>query len=61
MEDMKFGALPVGLGMAQMQNPEASACYQQLTPNKQMELVDGTHEIHSKEEMRRFVAAISKL
>lgn len=58
---MKFGVLPMGFGMALMQNPEARAYYQQLPKNKQMELINSTHEIRSKQEMQRFVASITKL
>lgn len=54
-------SLPMGFGMALLQNKAARDVYDALPLTKQMELIDGTHTIRSKQEMQRYVAAITLL
>ena len=52
MENYK---MPVGLGMALAQRPEAMEKFASLSEIKKQEIIDGTHSISSKEEMRQYV------
>lgn len=47
--------MPLGLGMALMQNPSALDRFSALNENEKRELIGSTHSIRSKEEMRAFV------
>lgn len=53
--------LPMGFGMALLQNREAQRVYDSLPLGVQMELLNGTHDIRSKAEMRAYVARIPSL
>lgn len=50
--------MPLGLGMALAQNPEAMQKFALLTENKKQEIIQGTHAVSSKEEMRQYVENI---
>ncbi len=50
--------LPMGFGMALLENKEARTVYDGLPLNVQMELINGTHGIRSKAEMKAYVAKI---
>ena len=50
--------IPLGLGMALMQNPEAYTVFSGLDARKQQKVIDGTHSIKSKNEMKNYVAGI---
>ena len=56
-----MNALPMGFGMALLQNKEARDIYDMLPLNRQIDIINGTHEIHSKKEMQQYVASITKL
>lgn len=53
--------LPMGFGMALLQNKEAQQVYDGLPLNLQMEILNGTHGIRSKSEMQRYVAEIPQM
>lgn len=52
------GTLPTGFGAALMQNPTAREAFIQLPEAAQLEIINGTQSIRSKEEMRKYVSAI---
>lgn len=51
-------SLPMGFGMALMQNSAAREAFDKLPLNRQEEIINGTHSIRSKQEMQRYVSAI---
>ncbi len=53
--------MPVGLGMALAMNPEAMEKFSALSDDKKQEIINGTHSLHSKAEMRQYVEDIKKL
>lgn len=53
--------LPMGFGMALLQNKEAQNAYDALPLNMQMEILNGTHAIRSKAEMQKYVASIPSM
>ena len=55
MENYK---MPVGLGMALAQRPEAMEKFATLSETKKQEIINGTHLVSSKEEMRQYVDKI---
>ena len=52
--------LPLGLGMALAQHPEAMARFSGLTEEEQQAIIDGAHAVRSKQEMRAFVENLMK-
>ena len=55
MENYK---MPVGLGMALAQRPEAMEKFATLSDDKKQEIINGTHQVSSKQEMRQYVDKI---
>ncbi len=55
MENYK---MPVGLGMALAQRPEAMEKFAALNESKKQEIINATHSVSSKEEMRQYVDRI---
>ena len=53
--------MPIGLGMALATNPEAMQKFASLPESKKLDIINGTHAISSKEEMRRYVENIISL
>lgn len=51
--------LPMGFSMALAQNIQAMEVFTSLTDIEQQKLIDGTHDIQSKEQMRAYVKAIA--
>lgn len=51
--------LPMGFGMALMQNNAALQKYTAMDQSQQQKLLDHTHEIKSKSEMKAFVDSIA--
>ncbi|MDY3692001.1 MAG: hypothetical protein SO072_08520 [Dysosmobacter sp.] len=47
--------LPLGLGMALAQHPEAMTRFAALPEAEQQTVIDGAHVVRSKEEMRAYV------
>lgn len=50
--------IPLGFGMALAQNPEALLKFAALPEQKKREIINGTHTVSSKEEMRQYVERI---
>ena len=50
--------MPVGLGMALAMNPEAMQKFASLSVTKKQEIINGTHTISSKAQMRQYVENI---
>lgn len=50
--------LPMGFGMALAQNPEAMNRFAMLSPEEQSKVVNGTHAVRSKQEMKAYVNKI---
>ena len=55
---MEKNEMPVGLGMALAMNPEAMQKYALLPEKKKQEIINGTHTISSKAEMKQYVENI---
>ncbi len=55
---MEKNEMPVGLGMALTMNPEAMQKFASLPDFKKQEIINGTHSVSSKEEMRHYVENI---
>ncbi len=55
MENYK---MPVGFGMALAQRPEAMEKFAKLSDIKKQEIINGTHAVASKSEMRQYVDKI---
>ncbi len=53
---MEFKEIPMGLSMALGQNPEAMKKFCSLTDEEQKQIVEQTHFIKSKQEMKSFVS-----
>lgn len=51
--------IPLGLGMALMQNADAFFYFSALDAEKQQKIIDGSHGIKSRDEMRSYVENIS--
>ncbi len=51
--------LPMGLGMALLQNEQAATNFHALPARKQKEIIQRTHNISSKSEMRAMVAKLA--
>jgi len=52
--------IPLGLGMALAQNSEALSHFAGLSKPERQQIIDRTHSIGSKKEMRSFVDNLSK-
>ncbi len=57
---MKSYEMPIGLTMALALNPEAMEKFATLTEAEKQKIVNGTHNIKSKEEMQRYVENLTK-
>lgn len=57
---MKSYEMPIGLTMALALNPEAMEKFATLTEKEKQKIVNGTHNIKSKEEMQRYVEDLAK-
>ena len=51
--------LPLGLGMALAQHPEAMARFAALPEAEQQAVINGAHAVRSKEEMRAYVERLT--
>lgn len=52
--------LPMGFGMALTQDLTAMDRFASLSPDQQRDLIDQTHRITSKAEMKAFVSALGR-
>ena len=55
---MEKNEMPVGLGMALAMNPEAMQKFASLSETKKQEIINGTHTVSSKAEMKQYVENI---
>ena len=53
------GEIPIGFGMALMQNPQAYMRFMGLPPEERRAVIDGTHGVASKVAMRDYVNQIA--
>ena len=53
--------IPMGLGMALMQNKAAMDYFSGLTDMAKQSIIDHTHTIRSKEEMQSYVDSLGKI
>ncbi|MBQ8435112.1 MAG: hypothetical protein IJX24_03765 [Oscillospiraceae bacterium] len=58
---MEKKEMPVGLGMALAMNPEAMRKFSSLSEAKKQEIINGTHTISSKSEMKQYVENIKSV
>lgn len=52
---MENNEMPMGFGMALAQNYEAMQKFASFSEDKKQAVINGTHSICSKEEMRKYV------
>lgn len=52
--------LPLGLSMALAQNPPAMEKFTGLSEDEKQKIINGTHAVNSKTEMKKYVADILK-
>ncbi len=52
---MKQGEMPLGLGMALAQNPQAMKIFAMMSDAEQQQIIEGTHTLRSKQEMHEYV------
>ena len=50
--------LPMGFGMALMQNEKAFARFSAMTPAQKQQIIEKTHTVASKTEMQSLVSSI---
>ncbi len=55
---MKRDEMPVGFSFVLAQNPEAMQKFAGLSEEKKKEIINGTHSVNSKQEMREYVNSI---
>ena len=55
---MENNEMPIGFGMALAMNPEAMEKFASLPENKKAEIINGTHSVSSKAEMKQYVEKI---
>ena len=56
-----MSSLPMGFGMALLQNKAARDAFDALPMDQQTRILEGVHEIQSKAEMQQYVASIPTL
>lgn len=59
-ENILAGDIPMGFGMALAENMPAMRNFSLLTDEQQRRIIDGTHSIMSKEEMRAYVQKLAQ-
>ncbi len=52
--------LPMGFGMALLQNQGAAQYFESLTYQERQQILDQTHQITSKQDMQEFVRNLQK-
>lgn len=55
---MKRNEMPIGFSFVLAQNPEAMQKFAELDENKKQEIINGTHSVKSKQEMREYIAKL---
>ena len=51
--------LPLGFGMALAQNEEAMQCFERLSDDEKKAVLQKTHSVNSKKEMRALVNSLT--
>ncbi len=59
MNDKNGNDIPLGLGMALMQNADAFLYFNALDAEKQKKIIDGTKNIKSRDDMRSYVNGLA--
>lgn len=59
MSSINSADLPLGLGMALMQNADAFLYFSALSANQQRQIIEKSKQVKSRKEMRDFVDALS--
>lgn len=57
--NMKNYDMPLGLGMALAQNPAAMKAFSDMPESRKAEVINGTHTVNSKSEMKQYVENIA--
>ncbi|MCX4257143.1 MAG: hypothetical protein OSJ54_09460 [Oscillospiraceae bacterium] len=55
---MENNEMPVGFGMALAMNPKAMEKFASLPQNEKQKIINGTHNVSSKSEMKQYVEKI---
>ncbi|HEZ7986662.1 MAG TPA: hypothetical protein RWO09_06980 [Ruminococcus sp.] len=58
---MEKNEMPIGFGMALAMNPEAMQKFASLPEAKKQRIINGTHTVSSKSEMRQYVENIKHI
>lgn len=53
--------LPMGFGMALLQNERAARAFDALSPDRQAALIQRTHSVASRAEMRALVDSLTQI
>lgn len=56
---MKQDEMPVGFAMALAMNPDAMQKFAVLSEAQKQQIIAGTHNVKSKEEMHRYVSSLA--
>lgn len=56
---MDFATVPIGFGMALMQNEKATNAYAMMTKEQKNAILSKAHNARSEQEMRQIVAQIA--
>ena len=59
MNTGKNAELPLGLGMALMQNTDAFLYFSALSAERQKEIIEQSKRVQSRKEMKNFVAGLN--
>ena len=51
--------VPMGFGMALAQNSKAMDCFSSLSDNERQSIINGAHNIRSKNEMQSYVQQLA--
>ena len=54
-----YGDIPMGLGMALMQNKQAMDYFSSMSDEEKQKVIDHTHSIRSKAEMQSYVDSLA--
>ncbi len=55
---MEYNELPLGFAMALAQNPKAMQKFSNLSEAQKRQIIEGTHNMHSKDEMQQYVNSL---
>jgi len=58
--DHIFSELPMGFGMALMQNERAFRAFSAMSSDEQQRVLEGTHQVQSETEMKIYVDKLGR-